>query len=179
MKTECDTKVCPAGEQCQNQEFDRPHPLVNLVPFLTDSRGWGLKSTTKLEKGDFVIEYVGEVIDMKEYQRRLAIKMQHNDNNYYFLTMDSNRIIDAGPRGNLSRFVNHSCQPNCELQKWIVKNEIRAGLFAIEDIESDTELTFNYNLECLGSSKQICFCGSRSCFGFIDGKVCLIFFSFG
>ena len=44
------------------------------------------------------------------------------------------RIIDAGPRGNYSRFMNHSCQPNCETQKWNVNGDIRIGLFAIDDI---------------------------------------------
>jgi len=43
-------------------------------------------------------------------------------------------IIDAGPKGNYSRFMNHSCQPNCETQKWNVNGDIRVGLFAIEDI---------------------------------------------
>ena len=46
------------------------------------------------------------------------------------------RIIDAGPKGNWSRFMNHSCQPNCETQKWNVNGDIRVGLFAICDIPS-------------------------------------------
>ena len=44
------------------------------------------------------------------------------------------RIIDAGPKGNYSRFMNHSCQPNCETQKWNVNGDIRIGLFATDDI---------------------------------------------
>jgi len=44
------------------------------------------------------------------------------------------RIIDAGPKGNYSRFMNHSCQPNCETQKWNVSGDIRIGLFAIDNI---------------------------------------------
>jgi len=44
------------------------------------------------------------------------------------------RIIDAGPKGNYSRFMNHSCQPNCEAQKWNVNGDIRIGLFAIDNI---------------------------------------------
>ena len=53
--------------------------------------------------GQFVIEYVGEVIDDEEYQRRLQIKHEDKDENYYFLTIDSTRMIDAGPKGNVSR----------------------------------------------------------------------------
>ena len=44
------------------------------------------------------------------------------------------RIIDAGPKGNHTRFMNHSCEPNCETQKWTVCGDIRVGLFALEDI---------------------------------------------
>lgn len=44
------------------------------------------------------------------------------------------RVIDAGPKGNLSRFMNHSCAPNCETQKWTANGDVRVGLFAIYDI---------------------------------------------
>lgn len=44
------------------------------------------------------------------------------------------RIIDAGPKGNYSRFMNHSCQPNCETLKWTVNGDTRVGLFAVCDI---------------------------------------------
>jgi len=44
------------------------------------------------------------------------------------------RIIDAGPKGNLSRFMNNSCEPNCETQKWTVNGDLRIGLFATKNI---------------------------------------------
>ena len=44
------------------------------------------------------------------------------------------RIIDAGPKGNFSRFMNHSCEPNLDTQKWHVNGDVRVGLFAIKDI---------------------------------------------
>lgn len=50
--------------------------------------------------------------------------------------LDKDRIIDAGPKGNVSRFMNHSCDPNCETQKWTVNGDTRVGLFAIKDIEA-------------------------------------------
>jgi SET domain-containing protein len=56
------------------------------------------------------------------------------------------RIIDAGPKGNLSRFMNHSCQPNCETQKWNVNGDVRVGLFAIVDIPAGKDSTV---LTCL------------------------------
>lgn len=45
----------------------------------------------------------------------------------------------------LARFVNHSCEPNCEIQKWSVNGRFRMGLFAQRDIEPGEELTYDYN----------------------------------
>ncbi len=44
------------------------------------------------------------------------------------------RVIDAGPKGNLSRFMNHSCSPNCETQKWTINGNVRIGLFTLCDV---------------------------------------------
>ena len=41
-------------------------------------------------------------------------------------------MIDAGPKGNNARFMNHSCDPNCITQKWSVNGDTRVGLFAIK-----------------------------------------------
>lgn len=67
--------------------------------------------------------------------------------------------------------MNHSCQPNCETQKWTVNGDTRVGLFALQDIDADSEVTFNYNLECIGKEKKICRCGAQNCSGFIGVKV--------
>lgn len=53
-------------------------------------------------------------------------------------------------QGALGRFINHSCDPNCETQKWLVHGELAIGLFATKDIPADTELTFDYNFERYG-----------------------------
>ena len=50
------------------------------------------------------------------------------------------RVIDAGPKGNLSRFMNHSCDPNLETQKWNVNGDVRVGLFALSDIKEGRKL---------------------------------------
>ena len=86
---------------------------------------------------------------------------------------------------NCFRFMNHSCQPNCETQKWTVNGDTRVGLFSLEDIPAETELTFNYNLECVGPDKKPCMCGAPNCSGFIGMKankvtftMCVLAFSF-
>ncbi|XP_035672349.1 histone-lysine N-methyltransferase NSD2-like [Branchiostoma floridae] len=167
LMIECHPAGCPAGEKCQNQRFvKRQYPAVESFK-TPDGRGWGLKTLVDVKKHDFVYEYVGELIDEEEVQRR--IKKAHEDNvtNFYMLTLDKNRIIDAGPKANMSRFMNHSCQPNCETQKWMVNGDIRVGLFAMDDIPTGSELTFNYNLDCLGNEKTPCNCGAPICSGYI------------
>ncbi|XP_072378202.1 uncharacterized protein [Diabrotica undecimpunctata] len=169
LLTECHPEVCPAGKHCKNQSFEkREYPT--LVPYRTETRGWGLKTLEPIKKGQFVIEYVGELIDDEEYQRRIQKMHEQKEENYYFLTIYKDRMIDAGPKGNIARFMNHCCQPNCETQKWTVNGNTRVGLFATGDIPANTELTFNYNLECTGTEKKVCKCGAPNCSGFIGVK---------
>ncbi|XP_017756965.1 PREDICTED: histone-lysine N-methyltransferase NSD2 isoform X2 [Eufriesea mexicana] len=170
LLVECSPGICPAGPKCNNQAFvRRQYPAME--PFHTVGRGWGLRSLEPIKVGQFVIEYVGEVIDEAEYKRRLHRKKELKNENFYFLTIDNNRMIDAEPKGNLSRFMNHSCSPNCETQKWTVNGDTRIGLFALCDIEPGEELTFNYNLACDGETRKPCLCGASNCSGFIGLKV--------
>lgn len=163
---ECHPTVCPAGGRCQNQCFSkRQYPEVEI--FRTLQRGWGLRTKTDIKKGEFVNEYVGELIDEEECRARIRHAQEHDITNFYMLTLDKDRIIDAGPKGNYARFMNHCCQPNCETQKWSVNGDTRVGLFALSDIKAGTELTFNYNLECLGNGKTVCKCGAPNCSGFL------------
>ncbi|KAK3095090.1 hypothetical protein FSP39_010180 [Pinctada imbricata] len=163
---ECHPQVCPVGDKCNNQRFQkRLYP--DSEPFKTEGRGWGLRTLVDIKKGQFVNEYVGELIDEAEVKKRINIAHEDNILNFYMLTLDKNRIIDAGPKGNLSRFMNHSCDPNCETQKWTVNGDVRVGLFSLHDIPAGSELTFNYNLECLGNDKTKCNCGAEVCSGFL------------
>ncbi|GFO24565.1 histone-lysine N-methyltransferase [Plakobranchus ocellatus] len=166
MLYECNPATCPAGDKCNNQRFQK-RLYVEMEPFKCENRGWGLRCLQDIKKGQFVVEYVGDLIDEEECKKR--IEQAHDDNitNFYMLTLDKNRIIDAGPKGNCSRFMNHSCCPNLVTQKWTVNGDIRVGLFALKDIQKGSELTFNYNLECLGNEKKACACGADNCSGFL------------
>ncbi|KAL0116161.1 hypothetical protein PUN28_011190 [Cardiocondyla obscurior] len=169
LMVECSPGICPAGAKCMNQSFVlRQYPAME--PFHTSGRGWGLRTLEDIKSGQFVIEYVGEIIDDAEYKRRLHRKKELKNENFYFLTIDNNRTIDAEPKGNLSRFMNHSCAPNCETQKWTVNGDTRIGLFALRDIDSGEELTFNYNLASDGETRKACLCGASNCSGFIGLK---------
>ncbi|XP_077859021.1 histone-lysine N-methyltransferase NSD2 isoform X4 [Macaca mulatta] len=166
---ECHPQVCPAGEFCQNQCFTkRQYPETKIIK--TDGKGWGLVAKRDIRKGEFVNEYVGELIDEEECMARIKHAHENDITHFYMLTIDKDRIIDAGPKGNYSRFMNHSCQPNCETLKWTVNGDTRVGLFAVCDIPAGTELTFNYNLDCLGNEKTVCRCGASNCSGFLGDR---------
>ncbi|CAG9569536.1 unnamed protein product [Danaus chrysippus] len=168
LLTECGP-TCRAGDRCNNRAFEkRLYP--RLGPYRTPHRGWGLRTMQDIKAGQFVIEYVGELIDEEEFRRRMNRKHEVRDENFYFLTLDKERMIDAGPKGNLARFMNHSCEPNCETQKWTVLGDVRVGLFALRDIPANSELTFNYNLETSGIEKKRCMCGAKRCSGYIGAK---------
>ncbi|XP_024125349.1 histone-lysine N-methyltransferase NSD2 [Oryzias melastigma] len=169
LQYECHPQVCPSGERCCNQDFTkRLYPETKIIK--TPGKGWGLVALRDIKKGEFVNEYVGELIDEEECRARINYAHENNITDFYMLTIDKDRIIDAGPKGNYSRFMNHSCQPNCETQKWTVNGDTRVGLFAVCDIPAGTELTFNYNLDCLGNEKTICRCGAPNCSGFLGDR---------
>lgn len=169
MCTECLADVCEAGNRCQNQKFQK-REYAAVKPFCTVNRGWGLKCLEDIKEGHFIIEYVGDLIDERECERRIEEKQACGDNNFYFCILDSTRIIDAGPKGNYSRFLNHSCEPNCETQKWIVNGDARVGIFAKKDIPAGSELTFDYQMDFSHFEKLKCNCGSQRCSGLIGKK---------
>ncbi|XP_058062686.1 nuclear receptor binding SET domain protein-like isoform X1 [Anopheles bellator] len=165
---ECNPKTCSAKNRCMNQCFaKRDYPALEVRRFA--DRGHGLVTKTNLIQGQFVIEYVGEVINKQEFQRRLNQMEERKEQNFYFLELDAEIFIDAGPKGNLARFINHSCEPNCEIQKWNVGNTRVIGIFALKDINTNDELTFDYCWEKFGE-KQPCLCGAKKCSGIIGEK---------
>lgn len=171
LMLECCPTICRAKDRCGNMQFQRRvYPKMGVKR--TASRGWGLFINQDVKKGDFLIEYVGELITTEEFKKRIALMLNDKDaeQNYYFMVMDNSRVIDAGPKGNVARFMNHSCDPNCETQKWTVNGDTKIGLFALEDIKGGTELTFNYQLEAFGEQKRECLCGAKNCSGFIGKK---------
>ena len=61
--------------------------------------------------------------------------------------------IDATMMGSAARFINHSCSPNCQTQKWLVGGALSVCIFALHDIVTGSELTYNYNLEWNGGHR--------------------------
>merc|ERR1712113_473676 len=100
--------------------------------------------------GDFIMEYCGEVVNQSDFKSRMDAYGARRNKHYYFMTISKDEIIDANNKGNLSRFINHSCDPNCETQKWRVNGVLRIGFFAIKTIKQGTEICFDYQYQRYG-----------------------------
>lgn len=83
------------------------------------------------------------------------------------MSISNSEVIDPTYKGNIARFINHSCDPNCETQKWHVLGEICVGVFAIKDIHENEELTFNYGFDLFKTVFQKCYCGAYNCKGYL------------
>jgi histone-lysine N-methyltransferase SETD2 len=131
------------------------------------AKGHGLFTLVDLKPGDFVMEYVGEILNRRQFKKRVRLAEAQKQRHFYFMTIKNGKTIDASLCGNLARFMNHSCNPNCETQKWTVNGRLHVGLFAKRPIKADTELTFDYKFVRYGETGQPCFCGEPNCKGII------------
>ncbi|XP_044304600.1 histone-lysine N-methyltransferase ASH1L isoform X2 [Varanus komodoensis] len=167
---ECSPNTCPCGEQCCNQRIQRHEWVQCLERFRAEEKGWGIRTKESLKAGQFIIEYLGEVVSEQEFRNRM-IEQYHNHSDHYCLNLDSGMVIDSYRMGNEARFINHSCDPNCEMQKWSVNGVYRIGLYALKDMPAGTELTYDYNFHSFNVEKQqLCKCGFDKCRGIIGGK---------
>ncbi|CAO2046545.1 unnamed protein product [Urochloa humidicola] len=140
LSTSC-SKNCRCSDLCTNKPFckDKKIKIVKANQY-----GWGAVALEPLEKGDFIIEFVGEVIDDSTCEQRLRDMERRGDKNFYMCEISKDFTIDATFKGNISRFVNHSCEPNCKLEKWQVGRETRVGFFASRAIKVGEPLTYEY-----------------------------------
>lgn len=158
-KRECDPDLCracgacsdkpnaPATHQrCRNDNIGmRRHCHLLLAESSIEDAGWGVYTKNALKKGDFVHEYVGEVISQEEAERRGRIYDKVNRS--YLFNLSSDYVVDASRKGNKTKFANHSSKPNCYTRMICVNGDIRIGLFAKEDIEAQSELFFDYRYD--------------------------------
>lgn len=137
MYIECNPNICSVKDMCQNRNFHRKEVFLLQVK-MTQSKGWGLFAREEIPADGFVIEYVGEVIESAEFDKRFDRAIENKENNYYFVTLENQMYIDATVYGNKARFINHSCDPNVEPNKWTAiingKEHIRIGFFALRKI---------------------------------------------
>ncbi|RYC60809.1 hypothetical protein CHU98_g5401 [Xylaria longipes] len=168
-KMECVDRNCNCGNECQNQRFQRKQ-YADVSVIKTEKKGFGLRANTDLQAHEFIFEYIGEVINEPTFRRRAIQYDKEGIRHFYFMSLTKNEFVDATKKGNLGRFCNHSCNPNCYVDKWVVGNKLRMGIFAGRRIHVGEELVFNYNVDRYGADPQPCYCGESNCIGFIGGK---------
>ncbi|KAH0652370.1 hypothetical protein KY289_030048 [Solanum tuberosum] len=167
--TECTLGYCQSGENCRNQRFQKCEYAKTKL-FRTEGRGWGLLADENIKAGQFIMEYCGEVLSSEAAKKRCLAYEAHKVKDAYIISVNANYFIDATKKGSLARFINHSCQPNCETRKWIVLGETRVGIFAKRDISVGMELSYNYNFEWYGGAPVRCLCGAANCSLFLGSK---------
>ncbi|MED6107317.1 hypothetical protein PIB30_012969 [Stylosanthes scabra] len=160
------SKSCRCSENCSNRPF-RKEKKIKLVK--TEHCGWGVEAAENINKGEFIIEYIGEVIDDALCEKRLWDMKYGGAQNFYMCEIRKDFTIDATFKGNLARFLNHGCDPNCVLEKWQVDGETRVGVFAARSIEAGESLTYDYRFVQFGPEVK-CQCGARNCRGFLGVK---------
>ncbi|KAM0678322.1 Histone-lysine N-methyltransferase setd1b [Binucleata daphniae] len=129
----------------------------------------GLFTKVDLVSSDVIGEYVGEVIDKPESDRREKAYLKENKKDVYMFSIDSDAIIDATRIGSKLRFINHCCKPNCYAVVRSVGKVKRVFILAAEKIAKNTELTIDYQFKTEDGEERIeCFCKSEECRGYID-----------
>ena len=131
--------------------------------------GRGVYAVARIAVGTRIIEYTGELISEQEGERRYPTMPDADEEpeHTYLLTLDDERVIDANVGGNAARFINHSCEPNCEPiaygdHMWIV---------AVREIRPSEELAYDYAIELdephtVARKRRFpCRCEARRCRG--------------
>ena len=128
--------------------------------------GKGVFALTDIAKGERIIEYVGEVITWKKALRRHPHDPTQPNHTFYF-HLDDGHVIDALYGGNASRWINHSCAPNCEADE----QDGRIYIKALRRIRPGEELNYDYGLVIDApltaqlKAEYPCWCGSARCRG--------------
>jgi SET domain-containing protein len=112
--------------------------------------GFGLFAEEQIKKGDYIIDYVGEIIP--------NAKCENHPGKYLF-EVDDHFTIDGAARENIARYINHSCKPNSEVE--IEKGEIK--IYAIKDIAKGEEINYDYGKEYFNEFIKPIGCKCTSC----------------
>jgi SET domain-containing protein len=122
--------------------------------------GQGVFAAQAVKQGTRILEYTGEKISRQEATARVA------QGNVYVFFFDPRYDIDGNTPQNIARYINHSCEPNCESD--IIAD--RLWIIALRDIQEGEELSYDYGYELEGYEQRPCRCGAKNCCGYIVDK---------
>jgi histone-lysine N-methyltransferase SETD1 len=131
--------------------------------------GWGVYAEMPINMGDMIIEYRGEIIGNAVADKR-EIEYEKAKMDDYMFRMDSFTVCDATMLGNVARYINASCSPNCTTQIITAGEKKRIVIYAKRDIYRGEELCYDYKFSYESDqTKRIqCKCGSPACRGFLN-----------
>ena len=131
---------------------------------------YGIFATENIPKGKKIIQYIGDKVTKKEGDRRSEKRIKKYLNSkstgsVYIFELNKKYDIDGSPKYNKARYINHSCNPDCEVE--IENNEI--WIKSIKKIKKFDELSYDYGYEFDEEDYKdhICKCGSNNCIGYI------------
>lgn len=133
----------------------------------SDVHGNGVFARRRIPAGECIVEYQGERIEWAAALKRAEAAGAPISHTFFFSLADG-RVIDGASQGNEARFINHSCEPNCEP---LEHEDGRVFIYSLMDIERGEELTYHYALIYEGRHTAAikrafpCHCGSPSCSG--------------
>ena len=133
--------------------------LYRIKKSKIDNRG--LYAATNIKKNTKIIEYKGKIITVKETETNPKFD---NDKAIYLFNLNKKYDLDGDFKYNTARLINHSCDPNCEVDGVGLK----LWIYAIKDIKINEELTYDYGFSFDKDYKDFpCRCGAKKCVGFI------------
>ncbi|XP_063363032.1 histone-lysine N-methyltransferase Su(var)3-9-like isoform X1 [Cydia amplana] len=147
---ECN-KACKCSADCNNRVVQGGRNIKLCIYRTANGCGWGVRTEQNIKQGQFICQYVGEVITFEEAEKR-GREYDANGLTYLFdldfNSVENPYVVDAAHLGNISHFINHSCDPN--LGVWAVwadcldPNLPMLALFATRDIDAGEEICFDY-----------------------------------
>ncbi|XP_012586812.1 PREDICTED: histone-lysine N-methyltransferase SUV39H2 isoform X2 [Condylura cristata] len=183
---ECNSR-CQCGPDCPNRIVQKGTPYSLCIFRTSNGCGWGVKTLVKIKRMSFVMEYVGEVITSEEAERRGQLYDNKGITYLFDLDYESDEFtVDAARYGNVSHFVNHSCDPNLQVFNVFIDNLDtrlpRIALFSTRTISAGEELTFDYQMKGSGDIssdsidyspakkrvRTVCKCGAVTCRGYLN-----------
>ncbi|KAL3827207.1 hypothetical protein ACHAXA_006762 [Cyclostephanos tholiformis] len=131
--------------------------------------GWGVYAEMPINMGDMIIEYRGEIIGNAVADKREK-EYENEKMDDYMFRIDSFTVCDATILGNVARYINASCSPNCTTQIITTGENKRIVIYAKRDIYRGEELCYDYKFSYESDqTKRIpCKCGSPVCRGFLN-----------
>ncbi|XP_033232841.1 histone-lysine N-methyltransferase SETMAR isoform X3 [Drosophila pseudoobscura] len=197
-KCQCDKGGCANNERCSHggayeycpdgkELIQRQTNKTGNIP-IVECNSFCVRTKVSIPCGAFICEYAGEILTISEAKRRIVTNKKLGSMNYVLILNEYTKtddcyedkrqvtIIDPSRRGNIGRYINHSCDPNCHITAVRIDCPIpKICVFAARSILAQEELCFHYGgedryVEDQASDSKACLCSADSCAGFMPNS---------